>query len=94
MEGPKAPSERLAQAIPRGPALICEIQRKVRVHVLLSDVEFHEQLWRVDVEMAERVRCRGCPRPGHPRACAWRHEFLPRQVLWYRVISLFRRVAR
>ncbi len=32
------------------------------MHVLLSDVEFHEQLWQIDVEMAERLRRRGCPR--------------------------------
>jgi hypothetical protein len=32
------------------------------VHGLLGDVEFQERLWRVDVELAEQLRCRGCPR--------------------------------
>jgi hypothetical protein len=34
------------------------------VPVLLGDVEFHERLWRVDVELAEQLRCRGCPQHG------------------------------
>jgi hypothetical protein len=32
------------------------------VHVLLGEVEFQERLWQVDVELAEQVRSRGCPR--------------------------------
>ncbi|MGE5785126.1 MAG: hypothetical protein ACM3ZE_11070 [Myxococcales bacterium] len=32
------------------------------MHGLLEDVEFQERLWRVDVELAEQLRVRGCPR--------------------------------
>jgi len=42
---------------------MCKSRRKVRVHVLLGDVEFHERLLGVDVELAEQLRGQGCPRP-------------------------------
>lgn len=32
------------------------------MHGLLVDVEFQERLWRVDVELSEQLRVRGCPR--------------------------------
>lgn len=32
------------------------------MHGLLGNVEFHERLWLADVELAEQMRRRGCPR--------------------------------
>jgi hypothetical protein len=48
------------------------------VHFLLSDVEFHEQLWRIDFEEAGRVRLRGCPRMGCSGRLNWAN--FPRKV--------------
>jgi len=48
------------------------------VHVLLGDVEFHEQLWQIDRQEAERVRARGCPRLGCAGRLNWAN--FPRKV--------------
>lgn len=48
------------------------------MHVLLGDVEFHEQLWRIDFEEAERVRARGCRRVGCGGRLNWAN--FPRKV--------------
>jgi len=43
---------------------ICESRRSVRLHGLLENVEFHERLFRTDVNLAEQMRRRGCQRGG------------------------------
>lgn len=48
------------------------------MHVLLGDVEFHEQLWQFDFQEAERVRLRGCPRIGCSGRLNWAN--FPRKV--------------
>jgi hypothetical protein len=48
------------------------------VHVLLSDVEFHEQLWQIDFQEAERLRYWGCRRPGCGGRLNWAN--FPRKV--------------
>jgi hypothetical protein len=48
------------------------------VHGLLSDVEFCERLWRVDVERADRMRRGGCPRPDCTGRLHWAN--FPRKV--------------
>ena len=48
------------------------------MHFLLSDVEFHEQLWRIDFEEAERMRLRGCPCSGCSGRLNWAN--FPRKV--------------
>jgi hypothetical protein len=48
------------------------------VHFLLSDVEFHEQLWRIDFEEADRRRSGGCPRTGCSGRLNWAN--FPRKV--------------
>ncbi len=61
-ERQKDPSENLAEAFSKEPSPICEPRRRVRVHGLLENVEFHEWLLRTDVELAEQIQGRGCPR--------------------------------
>ena len=61
-ERQKDPSENLAEAFPKEPPPICESRRRVRVHGLLENVEFHEWLVRTDVELAEQVQRGGCQR--------------------------------
>lgn len=61
-ERQKDPSENLAEAFPKEPPPICETRRKVRVHGLLENVEFHEWLLRTDIDLAEQVQQGGCQR--------------------------------